>query len=269
MAPAQSLRNQTLGQPYSLIVRQVRTFADERLGGFCVYCHGRPTTRDHVPPRALLDRPYPENLPVVSSCHACNEGASLDEEYVACLLEVGACGSASPSDLVRSSIARKLTENARLQARLARAVKTDGSTVWVEAETERVALVVEKIAKALWNFEGAETAAVLRPTTRFAPLSALTSDERAEFLQVAQPQMWPEVGSRLMIRLVTGGNDRWGLWEHVQDSRFSYAIEIRRADVRIKMLLRNYLAATVTLGGYEVAQSDPTAHRDFGLRPSE
>lgn len=227
-------------------MRQVRTSSDERLDAFCVYCSGEPSTRDHVPPKVLLDPPYPENLPVVGSCQACNEGASLDEEYLACLLEVAVCGSVLPIDLTRPTIARKLAENRGLAARLQRATTTQGKERLVEAETARVERVLEKIGRALWNFEGAETSGDMTATTEFAPLVVLSADDRARFFHAVSPEIWPEVGSRMMTRMAIGFTDG-NTWEHVQAERFSYAIELGRAGVTVKMLLRGYLAALVTL----------------------
>lgn len=53
----------------------------------CCYCGGYADTVDHVPSKVFLDEPYPDNLPVVPCCRKCNEEFSLDEEYVAVLLE--------------------------------------------------------------------------------------------------------------------------------------------------------------------------------------
>jgi hypothetical protein len=36
-------------------------FIDERLTGRCVYCGGRPNTRDHCPSKVLLDEAFPAN----------------------------------------------------------------------------------------------------------------------------------------------------------------------------------------------------------------
>ena len=45
---------------------QLRDFADSRLLNGCIHCGAPAETRDHVPSRCLLERPYPENLPAVS-----------------------------------------------------------------------------------------------------------------------------------------------------------------------------------------------------------
>jgi len=68
-------------------MEQFLNYGDQRNEGWCIHCGGVDETRDHVPSRILLDEPYPTNLPVVAACQRCNLGCSLDEEYVACLLE--------------------------------------------------------------------------------------------------------------------------------------------------------------------------------------
>jgi hypothetical protein len=75
-------------------MEQLENFGDERQSAYCVHCAGQTDTRDHVPSRVLLDEPYPPNLPVVPACRDCNEEASADEEYVACLVECTLAGSA-------------------------------------------------------------------------------------------------------------------------------------------------------------------------------
>ncbi len=48
----------------------------------CAYC-GREdgVTVDHVPPKLLLARPYPKNLPTVPACRRCNASFQADDEY--------------------------------------------------------------------------------------------------------------------------------------------------------------------------------------------
>ena len=65
---------------------QIKEFVDERQKAWCIQCGDQlgdvATNRDHVPSKALLRKPYPENLPVVDTCVACNKGFSPDEEYL-------------------------------------------------------------------------------------------------------------------------------------------------------------------------------------------
>lgn len=49
----------------------------------CCYCGYWADTVYHVPSKVFLNKPYPDNLPVVSCCKNCNEEFAFDEEYVA------------------------------------------------------------------------------------------------------------------------------------------------------------------------------------------
>jgi len=53
----------------------------------CVYCHGRPESRDHVIARAFYTRPVGVRLPAVPACHSCNQGASRYEHALWSLLQ--------------------------------------------------------------------------------------------------------------------------------------------------------------------------------------
>ena len=56
-------------------------YGDSRLNNYCAYCGGPAETEDHVPSRCFLDKPYPQDLPVIPCCHKCNYEFSKDEEF--------------------------------------------------------------------------------------------------------------------------------------------------------------------------------------------
>ena len=76
---------------------QINEFVDERQNSWCIQCGAWieevDTNRDHVPSKVFLRKPYPENLPVVVTCVACNNGFSPDEEYLHLLLHCVLTGS--------------------------------------------------------------------------------------------------------------------------------------------------------------------------------
>ncbi|HET9898930.1 MAG TPA: hypothetical protein VFQ44_28735 [Streptosporangiaceae bacterium] len=230
-------------------MQQIKPYVDSRLTHRCVYCDGEPDTGDHVPPRAFLDKPYPANLPKVPSCQACNEGASLDEEYVSCLLEVAACGSVRPEDLQRPGVARKLQANDGLRQRLAQALTSQGGRVAFVAEVERLSRVVEKVGRGLWAFETGEPTALLIADVWFAAIPSLSKSDVANFMTVGSSDVFPEVGSRRMFRH-TIVEDKFlaPAWQEVQALRFSYAIEMSDGSCSVKMILRDYLVGRVSLG---------------------
>ena len=119
-----------------------------QLTGRCIYC-GRPgETKEHVPPRALLDKPYPDAPPVVAACQQCNGGYSKDEEYVACVLEAVVCGSARPGDQRRDSVRNALRHSPKLQHLIDSAQEATlfGPPVW-RPDKARLDRVFAKIAR--------------------------------------------------------------------------------------------------------------------------
>jgi hypothetical protein len=72
---------------------------------------------------------------------------------------------------------------------------------------------------------------------------ALSADERAEFESAGTGPAWPEVGSRMMTRMVTGQDLRDG-WIVVQDGVYRYAV-IQEGGMLVKSVLFEYLATEV------------------------
>lgn len=134
-------------------MEQIRPFSDDRWSAFCAFRGAPPKTRDHVPPKIFPDKPYPENLPVVGACLSCNKDASLDEEYVACLLEVAACGTVDPVRLRRPKVARVLEAKPPLAAKLASSMGSNGQYMIDGEDNARLSAVIGKIARALWAYE--------------------------------------------------------------------------------------------------------------------
>ncbi len=53
----------------------------------CIYCGTTGhITNDHIPPKLLLERPYPENLLTVPACFPCNQSFQKDDEYTRAIL---------------------------------------------------------------------------------------------------------------------------------------------------------------------------------------
>lgn len=199
-----------------------------------------------MPPKAFLDKPFPTNLPVVGTCGPCNGGASIDEEYVACMVEAAACGSADPEHLERPRIRRALARNPALAARFEAAF--DPETGAIAAETDRIGRVLEKTARGLWAYELAEPALDMSAAVGFQPLHLLDTNTRAAFEQSQPPQIFAEVGSRMMIRQATSRDpadvSASTGWQLVQADRFRYAVEFDERSV-VKLVLREYLAAEI------------------------
>jgi hypothetical protein len=222
------------------------SFADDRLVLGCLYCSAPTQNREHVPSRVLLDKPYPENLPVMPCCTKCNSGFSLDEEYFACLIECARTGSVDA--VKRPNIRRILQESPALAARImsARTV-SEGGEASFQPESARVKNIVVKLAR---GYELNEQKHDYPEHVMVEPLRTLSPDALQHFETPPQPVAWPEVGTRAMQRMVvvTPGNMILGNdWIEVQEGQYRY-VAIADGPVMVRFVVGEYLACEVMWG---------------------
>lgn len=224
-------------------MKQFRNLGDERQTARCTYCGRDTSTRDHVPPRVFLDDPYPDNLPVVPACQECNAGFSIDEEYVACLIDCVISGTASPKEVQREKIRRILLSKPALAARLAMARDAESGVIQFAAESSRVTSVILKLGRGHALFELNEPHYDHPSSVSYIPATLLSDGGRSQFEALPSSGVWPEVGSRAMQRIVMGysGTPQWIV---VQPGRYRYAAFVSDRAI-VRMVLSEYLACEV------------------------
>ena len=76
------------------------------------------------------------------------------------------------------------------------------------------------------------------------PILAMTPAERAEFEDIPSNGLWPEVGSRMMTRVMTG-QDLEGPWIVVQEGSYRFAVTQADGGVLVRSIISEYLATEV------------------------
>lgn len=225
-------------------------FTDDRFKGMCVYCGAAPSTEDHVPSLVFLDEPYPADLPApVPACLGCNNGFSLDEQYVACLIECVVSGTTEAAELSRKVIQRTLTHAPALAARIRAAQRFDsfGKLTW-EPETNRVETVALKLARGHVYSELGIVQLEPPDSIMCAPLPAMAPEEVRAFLSPFSHDvaLWPEIGSRAFRRAILGPppSAEDGPWLVVQPGRYRYFVD-QSPSIIVQSLLAEYLACRV------------------------
>lgn len=79
------------------------------------------------------------------------------------------------------------------------------------------------------------------------PLASLTDDQREHFETPPDTGVWPEVGSRAMLRLVEGGFGFAGGWCTVQEGRYRY-MAVGAGSVMVRGVISECLAYEVIWG---------------------
>ena len=238
-------------------MRQIEPSLDERLNrGVCIYCgerlDGAKTNTDHVPTKALLDKPYPPNLPTVTVHMACNNRFSADELYLAVLLGCVLAGSTDVDSERDPSTAHRLRSNPSLNAEIAAArrvaLPTPGDPrFWWQVDHRRVRPVLEKNARGHVLFECGDAMLGSPKSVGLQAIELMDEQRREVFEDVyaqAEVALLSEVGSRALVREVAG-TDLVGGWVIVQVGVYRYAVIDMGQEVRVRSVIREYLATEV------------------------
>ena len=247
---------------HSISMEQVEEFIDSRNKGFCVHCGEwigtTESNKDHVPTKGLLNPPYPENLPVVEVCKQCNGGFSSDEEYLIAFLGSMLSGSTRPDPVRFPTAAGILTRSPLLGRRIDRSrtvqrnLSGDAELLW-EPELDRIERVIVKNARGHVLYEIGEPMLGQPSLVWSCPIPAMGTQQVAHFENIPLLSVWPEVGSRMMIRAALAFNNpnngqRVHIgdgWQDVQDGVYRYAVAPLPGQMQVKTVINEYLATEV------------------------
>ncbi len=231
-------------------MKQLNGYSDERRRETVIACReghkGGEHNKDHIPTKALLSSPYPENLLVVRTCKKCNSGFSRDEEYLSAFLASVICGSTNV-DPVRFPVAdRILAHSPRLRERIDQSRQVQG-TLWGDPEIqwtpefERITRVIVKNARGHILYDLGQSIAEPPSYINIIPIQRMSVQQQDQLENPSGISGWPEVGNILMQRIVTGESGQGG-WIEVQDGIYRYAVSEL---LSVRIVLREYLAAEV------------------------
>ena len=241
-------------------------FSDLRHKAWCIHCstpiQSTESNSDHVPTKSLLSKPVRADgakhdrgvsdsfgyLPQIRICKSCNSSFSKDETYLLCVLHAVLSGTLYPDPQTQPEAYNILRSNRHIVRELR---EGPGGQMWLFNDLEpftlypdpnRIARVVVKNARGHIHHEIAERADGPPDHVAFVPLHILDEHKRAAFESCGEGEIgiWPEVGSRMMERILTRG-DMDGGWVIVESNRYRFAIDWR-GDITVKTVIWEYLA---------------------------
>lgn len=241
----------------------VSSFADERIrwpDDACMHCgkglEKANSTREHVPSKCLLVKPYPEELMTLVACRDCNARYSRDEEYLYALLSAVISGSADPNKQKTPKAAHMFRRQANLRERIERG-KTEQETIFGHSdiiwavELERVTRVIVKNARGHAVYELDQWMSKEPESVWVVPILSL-SDEQYEAFEMVQPEVlvFSELGTRMFQRecYATEGLGHPKMsrsWLILQDDVYRYAVVDKGEGLLVRSVLHEYLATQV------------------------
>ena len=160
-----------------------KKFNDERQQwpeGICIHCgitlNPVNATREHIPSKFFLRKPYPKELTNMGACRECNTSFSRDEEYLFALLNAVLAGTTDPDKQKTSKASRMFRKQTGLRVRIEKS-KSETKTHFGEIEIafmpelERVNNVIVKNARCHFTTTNDES----RNRTMFLPYHYIAS----------------------------------------------------------------------------------------------
>ena len=248
-------------------MREIENFTDDRQMSWCIHCGNAiadtKSSRDHVPTKSLLTKPLRERganydsgagddldyLPQVIVCQRCNSSFSPDENYLLCVLHAVMAGSLYPDPKKHPEASAILRSNRQVVRGLKK--MPDGQLLLFEdlkpftlyPDTVKIRNVIVKNARGHAYHEIGEPLFDEPDHVAFMPLERLSSVQRDVFETVdtgSDFACWPEVGSRMTLRLLDD-EAMVGGWIMVEPGRYRYSIDWS-GPVTVKTVVWEYLA---------------------------
>ncbi len=213
----------------------------------CTFCiNADSQSRDHCPSKILLEEPLPKDLSVVPSCKKCNESFSLDEEYVACAIEILKPQYSEFPQIKNEKILNILTAKPELKNQLYQIYESHNVKNKELIKDIRFENVLIKNALGHIKFElGLFVQRIPKEFYMFF-LTEIGETFRKEFeSSVSEPNFFPEVGSRLLIRLFEGQDLGEKEWIVVQNGVYRFQLKQSANKVRVKIVIKEFIAAEI------------------------
>lgn len=228
---------------------------------YCIYCGAPATTREHVPSRTFLKKPYPSDLPVLPACEKCNNGWSSDElytnTYISCMKSINE---------QKDDTALQITDKDRKETIEAkRAAKTFLDTgefsydIRIKKVLSKLAIghAVYELAEGYYlPYEEREIASV---NYTFRSTIGETNWLNLDRIEPIGNMFYPEVGARLWQSLFVleekGDNKSIAVpknkvfidWSCIQDGYYRYITIPEGDEIRVKMILLDFLFGEVVI----------------------
>lgn len=231
---------------------------------YCIYCGNVSDTREHIPSKVFLSKPYPDDLPVLPACKKCNNGFSDDELYTEIYIDSIKYLSGFSNKILNENEQHIFCNSAFPDA------QTDLSSYYDIGKIptrERIERIITKLAigHAVYElstgyFSNSFSGKPISIKYNFLFETSKTEKEEFDSLIIMDDKVLPEIGSRVYGKLLVleqtmqslNGNDTKKLqipimnWSDIQDKRYRYIAWLETNNTfHVKIVIHDFLFAEV------------------------
>jgi len=167
----------------------------------------------------------------------------LDEEYFACLIECAKSGGTELDLIGRAKVRAALRHSAGLKRRLDDSIEIRDGVKVFNYDVHRVKRILKKLALGHLLYEESEPIEGEPAIVACKTLPEMTESEREDFESLSPSNLFPEMGSRSMQRMLIVEKSCYNDWVEVQENRYRYLTA--RLPFRVRIVFSEYLAAEV------------------------
>lgn len=243
---------------------EIEDFSDERQKVWCIHCgavlENSKVNHDHVPSKSLLSRDARQRgtnydrgfgelddyLPQVVICKSCNSSFSQDENYLLCVLHAATAGSLYPNPESHPEAAKVLKSNRHVVRELRESIEPqiplfdEFRSFTFRPDSDRVIRAILKNARGHVYHEIGEPLFEEPERVTYRSLVSMADKEREAFEDTGGLEVWPEVGSRMLLRVINGVGLAGG-WVTVEEDRYRYAVDWS-SGITVRTVIWEYLA---------------------------
>ena len=213
----------------------------------CIYCGNSATTREHVPSKAFLIEPFPENLSTIPACFECNNGFSADENYVSCFLDV--LKSFIYADYsCNESTKQRLLKDEKLKQLIDEQIKLVGKEVHFSYDEKRLLRILEKLAVGHAGFEFDKVDFDRCVSISYDFIFNLSDEQISNFNIIPTHDTIVEISSRvgntpcIIQNIDTGEAYFFNAWNEVQENQYRYQVyQNNQGGVSVKIVIYELL----------------------------
>lgn len=233
---------------------------DKKSYSDCIYCGEEANTREHIPSKVFLSRPFPENLAIVPACSNCNNSFSNDELFLSLLIERLKCRSFTVNYAVSEDMESRQNQNERLVNDIDEAIENGR----LDELENKILRILHKLAIGHAVYELAEGYCIKDGKISYSFVDRMSLEEVDDFTlpyNITNEPL-PEVGNRVFDRILILELQSEALvdseervlvplilldWVDVQDEKYTYTCYKFGDYIEVKMIINDYMYVKVVL----------------------